>query len=337
MDNDLPEKVKQNIKKNFCGKNYYVEKKINRKSVEEQCKRCPPGKDDWYEELPDKKVRLTTKQLNQLKQCSGGDTVKPDLIRKYDANFIQTDPSGEPTWKILQKNENIKDCLVDPVTGEVSDNDNCEPIQPTEKLDENTDGYEIQFKRFTECVRKKVPLIEDEFTLVNELKRISSTTTEDCLDILPPQDICDNGYSELYMSVPSIYLQENGIDKLTKPQQAVYDRTMRQLLREAYDTEEDVCGAVSNNTISLNNISYKQLKDSYPEIPINKGISTIKELIQSFISFLVNTLESIGIWPTKDTSVHQLMIIGARVVVFSLLVYLIMKMTHNMKPPSVSK
>ena len=59
----------------------------------------------------------------------------------------------------------------------------------------------------------QIPKIEDEFTLVNELKRIISKTTEECLDI--PQQIYVKRDIELYTNCPSIYLQENGIEQLT--------------------------------------------------------------------------------------------------------------------------
>ncbi len=344
MSNDLPPEVITNINEgNFCGPDYYIQKTVNPKSISEQCKRCPPGKGEWYIEGPPESIppnkRLTNTQLTQLKQCSGGGSVTPEFIRTIDSDFRETDSSGEPTWKVLQKSANVKGCLIEPVSGKVNDNEGCRPSQPTNTISEEneTDTYETQFKRFTECVKSKIPKIEDEFTLVNELKRISSNTTEECLDTLPPTDICEKGYSELYTSVPSIYLQENGIDQLTPPQQRVYDRTLRQLSREAYDTEENVCGSVSSQTASLHNISNQQLKDTFTYSSFNQGISSIQTMIRGILNFLVSLLKSIGIWPQKDASIRELLIIATRVVVFSLLVYMLMSMTRKMKPMPVSE
>ena len=117
--------------------------------------------------------------------------------------------------------------------------------------------------------------------------------------MLPPTDICEKGYSELYTSVPSIYLQENGIEQLTPLQQRVHDRTMRQLFREAYYTEENVCGSVSSQTASLNNISNKQVTDTYQDSSLNQGISSIQSLIRAILDFLVSLLKSIGLWPKR--------------------------------------
>ena len=343
MSNDLPPEVITNINEgNFCGPDYYVKKMMNHKSISEQCMRCPPGKDEWYFQGPPESIppntRLTNTQLTQLKQCSGGSTVTPDFIRTLDPNFRETDASGEPTWKSLQQSENVKHCPVDPIAGRVTDNETCQPDEIDAPNDEqDTDTYEMQFKRFTECVKTKIPKIEDEFTLVNELKRISSNITEDCLDTLPPTDICEKGYSELYTSVPSLYLQENGIDQLTPPQQRVYDRTIRQLSREAYATEENVCGTVTSQTASLNNIANQQLKDSFTDSPLKQGVSFVRSLMRSVIYFLIYLLKTIGVWPQRGASLHELLIIATRVVVFSLLVYILMSMTRKMKPMSVSE
>ena len=107
MSNDLPPEVITNINEgNFCGPDYYIQKTVNPKSISEQCKRCPPGKGEWYIEGPPESIppnkRLTNTQLTQLKQCSGGGTVTPDFIRTIDTDF-RRNGTGEPTWKVIRK------------------------------------------------------------------------------------------------------------------------------------------------------------------------------------------------------------------------------------------
>ena len=72
MSNDLPPEVINNIQnENFCGPEYYIQKTVNPKNISEQCKRCPPGKDDWYVDEPPGTVppnkNVTDTQLTQLK------------------------------------------------------------------------------------------------------------------------------------------------------------------------------------------------------------------------------------------------------------------------------
>ena len=335
MSNDLPVEVRNNINNgNFCGLDYYVKRSENAKEIQEQCMKCPPGKDEWYFQERSEKIppntRLTDTQLNQLKQCSGGSTVTPDFIRTLDPNFRETDASGEPTWKSLQQSENVKHCAVDPLSGKVTDNETCQR-DSIDKPATPPDTYETQFKLFTDCINKNVSKIDDEFQLVNQLKELSMKDINHCLETLPPADICDQGYSEMYTSVPSIYLKQNGITQLSTKQQTAYDRTIRQLSREAYVTESSTCGNVTSKTASMNNISNDQIKDVYPSLPISQGVSVFQSFVKGILDFIVSVLEEIGIWPENNTSVRQLIVIATRVAIFTLVIMAILYMTSSMK------
>lgn len=301
------QKVQNNITNgNFCGTNYYIDTMIDTKDITEQCKKCPPGKDIWYVEGPPPRLlkKIDTYEMNHLIQCSGGDTVSPEFLKKIDPDFDEIGATGVPTWKETQQAANIKKCKIDPITGKVEDNETCEPTQSnysSEDTEEKLNDYYRNSKIFEKCIREKSRDTKGggEYSLVNQLTALSKSYINDCLETLPPTDYCDIGYSELFLTVPSVVIEENGYSSVKDGDQEAYDRTTRQMVRYAYDEEMDACGKISDETRSLYNMSNRD------------------------VSFQINIGD---LWPPQNAKFKDYLVISFKWLIISLILYWVVKL-----------
>lgn len=293
---------------NFCGKNHYVDVMVDSGDITEQCNDCPPGKNSWYVEGPPPRIlkKIGNYEMDQLIQCSGGDTVSPEFLKTLDPNFDERGAMGVPTWKEKQQAANIKQCKLDPVIGKVEDNETCQPVQSNYKhsdtdADSELSKYYKNYEMFEKCIRKKSRDMDagGEYSLIKQLTNISKSYTNDCLETLPPIDYCDIGYSEMFLSTPPLIIEENGYNSLRDEDQEDYDRTTRQMVRYAYEEEMDVCGDVSDQTRSLYNMSNQA------------------------VSFKINIGD---LWPSSNARFKDYLSISFKWIILSIVLYWLVKL-----------
>lgn len=278
------EEIRRNIENgNFCGRDYYVDNMEDSDNIVDSCKPCPPGNENWYVQGPPPRLlkRIDNPEMDQLIQCSGGDTVSTEFLLTLDPNFDERGAMGVPTWKEKQQSANIKKCKLDPVTGTVDNNETCKSVQQdySQSIDDedNLNAYFRNYNLFEECVRAKGRDMKGmgEYSLVNQLTKVSKSTIDNCLETLPPINICDIGYSDMFLSVPELIIEEGGYGKLKPEDIGTFDRTSRQIIRYAYNDELNICGDVSDTTKSLYNISNKKSEIKFDNLgslwPDNKA------------------------------------------------------------------
>ena len=299
------QKIRSNITNgNFCGANYYVDTMASTDDMTQKCKKCPPGKGVWYEEGPPPRVfkKVDNVEIDQLIQCSGGDTVSSEFIKTLEPNFDEQGPTGVPTWKEAQQAKNIKNCKVDPVTNVVENNETCQSMdRKPPDIDNELNEYYRNYKLFEKCVREKSQEMkaEGEYSLVKQLTDLSKSYINDCLETLPPTNYCDIGYADMFVSAPSIVMKSNGYSMIRDGDQGSYDRTMRHMVRYAYEQEVDACGDVSDQSRSLYNMSNQD------------------------VSFQINIGD---LWPPENAKLKDYLVITFKWLIISLILYWVVKL-----------
>lgn len=303
------ETLRRNITNgNFCSKDHYIDLMTDSVDVVDQCKRCPPGNGSWYDQGPPARLlkRIDDSEMDQLIQCSGGTTVPVDFLKNLDSTFDEVGDRGIPAWKAHQQAKNIKNCNRDPVTNVVENNETCQSndsiLNPSDS-EEQLSNFFLNYRLFEKCVREKSREMRGsgEFSLMKQLTELSKTYADSCLDTLPPTDYCDIGYSEMFLSTPSIIVEENGYETIRNESKEDYGRTTRQMIKYAYDEELETCGDVSDRTRSLYDLLNKKL------------------------SFKFN-IKLGDMWPKPNAQIKDYALIAFKWMIISLILYWVIKL-----------